>query len=79
MLGVSRGLCAVDCGAQRVGGHTPRDRPDPSGRAGTVQQVWGHDDFLPVAAAFDRLFMSWGWTLTLWATHKVAAQFRRFG
>ena len=21
MLGVSRGLCAVDCGAQRVGGH----------------------------------------------------------
>ena len=35
-----------------------------SGRAGTVQQVWGHDDFLPVAAAFDRLFMSWGWTVT---------------
>ena len=35
-----------------------------SGRAGTVQQVWGHDDFLPVAAAFDRLFTSWGWTVT---------------
>ena len=35
-----------------------------SGRAGTIQQVWGHDDFLPVAAAFDRLFMSWGWTVT---------------
>ena len=35
-----------------------------SGRAGTIQQVWGHDDFLPVAAAFDRLFTSWGWTVT---------------
>ena len=35
-----------------------------SGRAGTIQQVWGHDDFLPIASAFDRLFMSWGWTVT---------------
>ena len=35
-----------------------------SGRAGTPWRYWGHDDFLPVAAAFDRLFMSWGWTVT---------------
>ena len=35
-----------------------------SGRAGSPLQYWGHDDFLPVAAAFDRLFTSWGWTVT---------------
>ncbi len=34
------------------------------GRAGSPLQYWGHDDFLPVAAAFDRLFTSWGWTVT---------------
>ena len=33
------------------------------GRAGSPLQYWG-DDFLPVAAAFDRLFTSWGWTVT---------------
>ena len=35
-----------------------------SGRAGSPLRYWGHDDFLPVAAALDRLFMSWGWTVT---------------
>ena len=52
--------------AVRSGSTAMRDELDLilSGRAGSPLRYWAHDDFLPLASAFDRLFTSWGWTVT---------------